>query len=1091
MLIVWTKDPEIKTLSSLSPVIAHFPGDIRVVNNYSVPPGTKALLAMGTDSWDFLTGQGILPKNKKITSLREAGTFKYIGMPALITYSPSVGNINWEWHTDMLTDVGMALRLAQTGTTMPQLGTYIWVPDFLPAIDKITEMAVKSGKPVAATLDLETKGLDPLDPSGYIVCCSISYMEGFSEAVYFASRADMLEKLAGPIGDQIKWLMSTPNIRLKGANFGFDKWWLKYHGAIDCTNDTMDTTLVGSLLDENRANGLDVHVKIYVPALGGYSDEFDRTVDKSRMDLVPKDKMLPYVGGDTDGTLRTSNVFIKELVKDPQLAGFYFNILHPASRAFEALEQGGVFVDKDRLEALRLDLEIDMDKKLAHAKQVLGGHLVAKHYDSSKPGGLNLTKPSLLKDFFFGQQGLHLKPKQFTEKPNKKTGEQIPSTAMDHLMLFKDHPDAKPLCDVLEGFSQAQRTLNTYVTGFLQHLRYDGRFHPHYFLFKGNKNEDEGGTVCLPAGELVLTNRGYLPIERVGSGDQVITHTGVARTVLHSVDNGVKPIVRVTMSNGLQLKTTSNHPYRIGKGWVEAGSLSVGMQAWAHSGVEEWEAIAGWLDFEVSSWGRVFNKKTKNFLTQNPKGKWGHLKVCLYRNGAQKRGEDRKDFAIHKLVADAFLEKFGGTEVRHLNGIAWDNTATNLEWGSTKENKQDAVHQGTLSKRQGTQAKLTEDAVVFIRSDASSHLNNTQLAKVLGVTRELVRDVRLGKRWVAREFPGKIAEFKPVFVVAIEHLPSEPTYGIEVEVDHSHVTGGVVTHNTGRLSAKNPAFQTIPKHHPWAKQIRMCYTAPPGYLVMERDYSQGELKVVACIAHEANMIAAYKAGLDLHIQTSARFAGLTYGELAAMGEMEHTDPAKFHYFEETRQLGKAGNFGLLYAMGVDGFIEFAYATYGVKLSYDEAKTFRDGFFESYPMLLVYHDEYKKFVHNNGWVRTPLGRIRHLPLINSPFQDIRALAERQAINSPVQGTLSDLLLWSMAIEHAQGLTKVSPAFAAVHDASYSYLPEDQYESIVPKHLHIMENLPFHLVNWNPELQFTADAKIGPSMGELKKWAGSHG
>jgi DNA polymerase I-like protein with 3'-5' exonuclease and polymerase domains len=228
------------------------------------------------------------------------------------------------------------------------------------------------------------------------------------------------------------------------------------------------------------------------------------------------------------------------------------------------------------------------------------------------------------------------------------------------------------------------------------------------------------------------------------------------------------------------------------------------------------------------------------------------------------------------------------------------------------------------------------------------------------------------------------------------------------------------------------------------------------------------------------MIAAYKAGRDLHIETAAPFAGYTYVQLS---DLELIDP---HTFEETRQLGKAGNFGLVFGMKEDGFIVYARVNYRVELEWDQAHTFREGFFKKYPRLLTYHEMQKRFAHQFKHVRTPLGRIRHLPLIKSPNREVASKAERQAINSPVQGTLTDMVLWSLALEERAGLAAIAPCFGACHDSILNYVPEDRVEEIVMKQLEQMENLPFAQVGWSPQLKFLADAKVGPNWGELKKF-----
>jgi DNA polymerase-1 len=109
-------------------------------------------------------------------------------------------------------------------------------------------------------------------------------------------------------------------------------------------------------------------------------------------------------------------------------------------------------------------------------------------------------------------------------------------------------------------------------------------------------------------------------------------------------------------------------------------------------------------------------------------------------------------------------------------------------------------------------------------------------------------------------------------------------------------------------------------------------------VVIGGDYNQGELRVIACIANESTMIAAYRDNMDLHALTAGRFSGYTYQEMMVLSE---SDPKKF---KAIRQLGKAGNFGLIYGMGIDGFLIYAASNYGVDLEYEAGAAFHSGFF---------------------------------------------------------------------------------------------------------------------------------------------------
>jgi DNA polymerase I-like protein with 3'-5' exonuclease and polymerase domains len=288
---------------------------------------------------------------------------------------------------------------------------------------------------------------------------------------------------------------------------------------------------------------------------------------------------------------------------------------------------------------------------------------------------------------------------------------------------------------------------------------------------------------------------------------------------------------------------------------------------------------------------------------------------------------------------------------------------------------------------------------------------------------------------------------------------------------------------TGRLSAKEPPFQIIPKKTFWAKKIRQCFPAPPGKVVLSLDYSQGELRVVACVANEKAMITAYEQGLDLHAVTGAQLGGVPYAEFMAWKDNDNAKLAKM--FEDLRQQAKAGNFGLLYGMGVDGFQAYAWANYGLKLSHAEAEKIRNDFFELYAGLLNYHERQRDVVRMTEMVRSPLGRVRHLPMIRAWDRAIKSKAERQSINSPIQSCLSDMMIWAIALIDDAYPAGGIEVVGMIHDALIAYVPEQDVHLWAGRAREIMSNLPFHEVGWKPVLQFPADAESGPTLAELKK------
>jgi DNA polymerase I-like protein with 3'-5' exonuclease and polymerase domains len=775
-LTIWCPDSTSKVFTSLAPILSQaFDFPVNVVNDVTKMPKGSVILCLGSAGKQVLEQVKLVRKGCTIASLRNKVTMCG-DVPVLFSYSPGIGDIDYALKVELLCDTRLALRYAMTGKYTPTMGKYEWVQDFSQLIAEIEAKYTATGKPVDLCYDTETKGTDWLDLQARFVTLQFSMKKGTGCAVFFPNPEAAMAAKGGLIRQQLQWLLTTDKVSLRAANGKFDMVWTWYHFNIECSNFKFDTTLVGNLLDENRSNSLDVHAKVYTN-LGGYSDEFDNTVDKSKMDELPQDqKLLDYACGDVDAGLQASEAMKVELLKNKKLTNLYVNILHPAARAFEVIERGGVYVDTEAYDELRSTLTKELDRLTSKAVEILGGRIYAKHRDPSKPGGINLTKAALLKDFMFSPMGLDLRPQMFTEKTNE------PSSSHEHMLMFEDVPEAAEFVTILDEYSKASKTLTTYVDGFREHIRSDGRFHPTYFLYKGRDFgfKDEGGTV------------------------------------------------------------------------------------------------------------------------------------------------------------------------------------------------------------------------------------------------------------------------------------------------------------TGRLSAKDPAIQTVPKKTKWGKLLRKIFKAPPGYVMLERDYSQGELRVVACIANEQAMIQAYKEGKDLHVLTGAYIVGMTYEAVMALKE---TDPAKF---DAIRQPAKPANFGLLYGQGAEGFMHYAWSNYRVKMTLEEAEHARNRFFQLYPQLPRYHEEYKAFAHKYGYVTSPLGRIRRCPLINSKNRSIQGEEERKIINAPVQGMLNDLMLWALGIEHKEGGFKTAPVFAVIHDAAYDYIPEDKdVVSIVEHKRELMENLPFEKMGWKPQLSFLADCKVGKNMAELKE------
>lgn len=448
------------------------------------------LFVMGAEPKEHMESLGLIPKKKTVTYLRETLWPMPNGAHAMFSFSCGVENTDYGMFVNLVLDTRMAIRYCQTGTLKPVVGDYRWVEDFTDITDYIQAQYAKTGQPVEVSADLETLGLNEYDPTAWIITIFFSAEEGKSDGIAFQQGQELTAKQR----QHITWLLNTPMVSLRGANLKYDVNWMVEKWGIHCTNFRFDTLLVGSLLDENRSNSLNIHAKLFTP-IGGYDDEFNAKYDKSRMDLAladDPDGFKVYAGGDTDACLRVARVMKADLLSQPGLCNFYINILHPAARAYEKVQRTGVLVNTDVMHDLHNEIVVYQAQLQSSAREIVGARLYIKHCDDDQ--NLNLQKASFLKDFFFSPSGLGLKPIMFTEKAKAQSWEYA-STSLDHLRMFGKHPKAAPLVKLLEEYSSASKTLSTYVDGFMKHLRPDSRFHPSYFFYAGDRDSAEGGTV--------------------------------------------------------------------------------------------------------------------------------------------------------------------------------------------------------------------------------------------------------------------------------------------------------------------------------------------------------------------------------------------------------------------------------------------------------------------------------------------------------------------------------------------------------------------------------------------------------------------
>jgi DNA polymerase-1 len=268
-----------------------------------------------------------------------------------------------------------------------------------------------------------------------------------------------------------------------------------------------------------------------------------------------------------------------------------------------------------------------------------------------------------------------------------------------------------------------------------------------------------------------------------------------------------------------------------------------------------------------------------------------------------------------------------------------------------------------------------------------------------------------------------------------------------------HITNVI----TGRTSCSDPNLQQVPRN----PELRSLFTAPKDRLLIEADYSQIELRIAADYADEPTMIQIYKTGGDIHTETAASVMG------------KSVDQVK----KDDRSKAKAVNFGFLYGMMAKKFAEYAYDNYGVQITRNEAERYRELFFNKYSRLLAWHEETAQLCEMLGGVENKFGRFISLPNIYSDDFWEKQAAIRKAINAPVQGTASDLLLLS-AVEIDK---KLRPEFdlkivGTVHDSILMDCPEKYVEEVVALIKKIMSN-PEALKKFGVKFKIPIEADVG--------------
>lgn len=382
-------------------------------------------------------------------------------------------------------------------------------------------------------------------------------------------------------------------------------------------------------------------------------------------------------------------------------------------------------------------------------------------------------------------------------------------------------------------------------------------------------------------------------------------------------------------------------------------------------------------------------------------------------------------------------------EYRKLNGILSNKTknkqieTTHLDLfdttfnGDNIDSKIEKMNHLDISK----QMKILEKDIYTLAGEKFKIMSPKQVGKILFEKLRIVDNPKKTETWqyvtneeILQQLKGKhrivelILAYRETEKLVGTYVDSLPSL-INKKTGHIHTTFNQTITATGRLSSSEPNLQNIPVRGEDGKEIRKAFIPEPGCLFFSADYSQIELRVMAHLSEDENMMRVFREGHDLHAATAATIYKKDINEVT----------------RDERTKSKRANFGIIYGITVFGLAE------RLEIERAEAKQLIDGFFETFPQVHDYMERSKEKARELGYAETIFHRRRYLPDINSQNAVVRNFAERNAINAPIQGSAADIIKVAMIriYKRFKDLNLKSKMILQVHDElNFNVVPEEK-------------------------------------------------
>ncbi len=362
----------------------------------------------------------------------------------------------------------------------------------------------------------------------------------------------------------------------------------------------------------------------------------------------------------------------------------------------------------------------------------------------------------------------------------------------------------------------------------------------------------------------------------------------------------------------------------------------------------------------------------------------------------------------------------------------------------------DTAYLKELSVEYHKRAEIHEKKIYEMAGETFNINSPKQLGEMifdkLNLTAKGLKKTAGGARSTRESELEKLADSHPIIKEILEYRELQKLLSTYIdnipdmvgEDGRLHTTFIQTGTTTGRMSSNNPNLQNIPTHAGYGIAVRDAFVADDGYLLASLDYSQIEMRVLAALSEDEIMIETFRDGKDIHSAVAMHVFGVSESDVT----------------KDMRRRAKVINFGIIYGMGITTLQKNLGGTRA------EAEEFHKNYFEKFPKIASYFEKVKKDASKLGYTETLFGRRRYFPGLESHIPYVKAMAERMAMNAPLQGTAADIMKLAMISAHGEVLKKNLDGrvrmLLQVHDELIFEIKKEELDTVVPVIKKAMEN-----------------------------------